>query len=228
MKRILDGKFLFLVGLLAAGWVMIGAASGSAATLILPLNLIFSGLTPPCSSPWGTATFTDVGSNKVELTLQANLSSCGGAFISKWYFNLDPALNPSSLSFSFVSKSGTFTNPSISTGVNAFKADGDGKFDIRFEFATKSGNRFDNTDSIKYSITGPSGFDALDFNFVSVPAGGEGTFRTAAHIQGFGDSGWAGDGPDVRRVPEPGTLALMGTAVAGALTVRVRRYRRTR
>ncbi len=228
-------KFLAVIAVAFAG-VLVAAGVTLATTITLPLNFVFSGSTPPCPSPWGTATFEDVTTNTVRLTLKVNLTGpgCTQAFISKWYFNLNPDLDPALLSFTFVEQTGTFTLLGISTGRDFDQADGDGLFDIRFDFATgPPGNRFDNTDQVIYDITypGPPGtLTALSFDFGSTPGGGRGTFRTAAHLQGLGidaeESGWAGDGPPPRKASEPGSLALMGTALAGVLTAGLRRRRR--
>lgn len=155
-----------------------------------------SGGTPPAgATPWLQAVFTDTAANTVQLTLSAgNLT--GSEFVSCWYFNLDPALTPTSLNFSETGSSGAFTGPTIQTGANGYKAGPDGKYDVLLGFSTAGGasSRFSGGDSITFTITGITGLTAQDFNFLSSPAGGSGPYSSAAHIQGIapGDgSGWA-------------------------------------
>ncbi|HSW46545.1 MAG TPA: PEP-CTERM sorting domain-containing protein [Phycisphaerae bacterium] len=179
------------------------------AAITLHNVLEFSGGTPPSGSPpWLTATFDDGGgSGLVVMTLIAtNLT--GDEFVSGWYLNLSPTLSPASLIFSAPTKVGSFTTPGISKGVNQFKADGDGKYDILFSFATSGGasSRFTSGDSIRYTVTGIASLTENDFDVLSFPAGGHGPFTMAAHVQGIGPggalSGWVA-------TPEPMTSALL-------------------
>jgi hypothetical protein len=90
-----------------------------------------SGSPPP---PWLTATFNDgVVSGSVQLTpVATNLVQ--DEFVSDWYLNLDPAHGPILLDITYALGGPEASN--ISTEVNAFEADGDGFFDILFEFPT--------------------------------------------------------------------------------------------
>jgi hypothetical protein len=187
------------------------------------LTTEFSGGTPPAgSTPWATATIDDSfgDANTVRLTMSAqNLT--GTEFISSWHFNLNPALNPTQLTFNQVSSGATVT--SVETGVDAFQADGDGRFDIRFNFQTSAGaGRLNDNETVVYDISYTSALTASAFDFGSAPGGGNGTFRSAAHVQSIGlngqDSGWIGDGvspPPPSGVPEPTSLLLVGLGIAG-------------
>src|SRR6185503_10467667 len=88
----------------------------------------------------------------------------------------------------------TLSNGAITEGVNAFKADGDGKYDVLFQFSTTPGDSFTGGEQISYLITGITGLDAMDFyRFLSLPAGGHGPFFAAGHVQAisYGEgSGW--------------------------------------
>ena len=204
-----------------------------AATLTLGLDTEFSGATPPASgtTPWVTATFDDSfgGPNTVRLTMTAdNLTGGGGGEnLELFHFNFDPSLDPTALTFSAVDNSAS--NPEnglgdngIFTGVNAFMANGDGNYDIVFNFPPPpggGGNRFTGGESVIYDITYTSAIDVNSFNFLSDDGGGQGTFLAAAHIQRINgnESGWIGV------VPEPSTAALVGL---GLMALARRRRRR--
>ena len=104
-------------------------------------------------------------------------------------------------------------------GQDANKADGDGWYDIYMAFDTSGGTKFEGTESIVFNITGGAGLNAESFNLESVPGGGNGTYVSAAHVQGisYGEgSAWIGDGsqPPPPSVPDGGsTLMLLGMAV---------------
>lgn len=210
------------------------AGSAHGAVITFSLTEEFSGGTPPEGTvppPWLTVTLDDGADDTdgiVTLTLAAtNLTDA--EFVSPWYLNLDPLLDPASLLFSSPTKTGTFDAPTISTGVNKFKADGDGKYDILFAFATadKDGgsHRFGVGDSVQYTVTGIASLTAASFNFLSALDGGYGPFLTAARVQSIGsggDSGWIATGY-VGGAPEPATLSLL--ALGGVALLARRRTR---
>jgi VPDSG-CTERM motif len=193
--------------------------SYNANALSFTLNTAFSG-----DQPDGTVKvdITDFALNTVQLTITSQLADPLAPLenMESLYLNLNPNYDPTSLLFAKTGGTGSFTDPLISTGTNAFKADGDGLYDILFAFAPP-GVRFDSTDSITYQVTRAAGLVAADFNELSAPAGGHGPFLAAAHIQntdGPQGSGWIA--PNGAHVPDGGaTVMLMGTALAclGAL-----------
>ena len=196
------------------------ATSTHAAILTFDHNFEFSGGSQPSgAAPWLRATFDDGGgSGSVTLTF-TGLNLVNQEFVRFTYFNLDPAINPASLSFSTPTKVGAFSDPTIATGTNAFQADGDGLYDIRIEFDNSPpANQFGPGEAVTYTITAP-GLTANSFNFLSAPAGGSGPFPTAAHVQGIGSSGqfsgWT------TQVPEPASLGL--TALGALAGLRRRR-----
>lgn len=212
-------KNKFLSATLGAG-LLVAATTASAA--VITLGEEFSGASDPSGTPpWLQATFTDVVGG-VQLTL-ASLLQDPAEFVDEWMFNLDPTLDPTALSIAYQSRTGSFgSNPVVSTGVNAFKADGDGFYDIRFVFdKAPPSDRFGNTDSVTYLISGITGLDAADFLFWD-QGGSKGDFMSAAHIQGIApdgqNSGWIGgdDGSlPPEQIPEPGMLFLMGAGLLG-------------
>lgn len=176
-----------------------------------------SGVSPEGSPPWLRATVTDAGANTVTLTL-STVNFSASEFVSGWYFNLNPVDSATSLNIVQTSSSGVFSSPTIQTGRDAFKADGDGKYDMLFSFAT-SGDRFATGDSVTFTITGINGLQASDFDFLSAPAGGHGPFVAAAHIQGISSSysGWVDPTTHTTRdspVPDnSATIVLLGISL---------------
>jgi hypothetical protein len=204
--------------------------------IIMSLDDEFSGGTNPAgATPWLTATFQDIGGGTVRLTMDA-ANLVGTEFIDEWHFNLNPALTPTSLAFAAVDVSDV-GSVSINTGVDAFQADGDGKFDIQFDFPSPAGaGRFTSGESVVYDITysGVGTFSESSFNFVSAPGGGNGSFHTAAHVQGIGASGsfsgWIGNESPPRvetgsdPVPESATFVIWSILIAITGLVTSRRH----
>jgi hypothetical protein len=196
--------------------LLLPATTTQAATLTLGLDIEFSGAQAPGGvAPWVTATFDDATGDptSVLLTMSATglMGGANGEYMAEMTFNLDPALDPTLLSFVEVDVADVGTTV-VNTGVNAFMSDGDGDFDIQFDFPPPPGQpagRFTGGDQMIYEIFYAGGnIDASSFNFFSDEGGGQGTFLAAAHIQnttgaGSGGSGWIGV------VPEPGTGALV-------------------
>ncbi len=188
-----------------------------ATTITFTIDTEFSGGTDSSGDP--VAIFDDGGgSGSVTLTLDLTNLTTSGEFVDAWYFNFDPSLNLSLLSFSY---GGSSSGPAatVSVGTDAFKADGDGYFDILFDFPPPPGSvHFDAGEVVVYTITSSQPITAQSFNFTSAPGGGNGTFGSAAHVQGIGpdnqDSGWVG-GDGGTQLPIPSTGLLLGIGLIG-------------
>jgi len=188
----------------------------------------FSGAAPAASnSVWMGADFRDISAGTVQLTV-SNLNLTGAENVDQLYLNLNPALDPTKLQFTFVSGSGGFDLPSIMEGTNAFKADGDGEYDILFNFThnSNSQHQFTQGEYFTFDITGITGLTAADFAYLSFPDGGVGPFYAAAHIQRIGSaslSGWisADMVTPITPIPEPSAAAIIAIALSLYIAVRL-------
>jgi hypothetical protein len=207
-----------------------GAVAALAALLVLPapagaagfvyqFDTVFgaSSVAPGGAAPWLQATFADA-TGGVLLTL-SNVSLTVTEKTEVVAFNLNPSLDPAGLTFALQSSVGSFTSPTISTGVDAFRADGDGYYDIALQFDIGGGasTTFNNGESLTYLLAGIPGLTASDFEYLSTASGGGGPFYAAAHVQGTGSgnvSAWAEPnlGPLPLPVPEPAASALLSLA----------------
>lgn len=191
-----------------------------AGIITMDLNHTFSGIGPASGVlPWLNAQFDDHGSlGSVTITLSASHLT-GTEYVSGWYVNLDPAMDPTALVFSAPVKTGAFDDPSVGTGVNAYKADGDGHFDILFGFATYDGapTRFGAGDSCQITVSGIPTLSASSFSYKSnPPATG---YYSAAHVQAIGAdslSGWI-SATSANEVPEPAAFVPVIFGIAGML-----------
>jgi len=229
MKRKLLLLLLFGIAISLAGILPTPAS----ASLIIPLNFEYSGGTPPSgSTPWITATFDSIQSDTdtVRLTMEAD-NLIGSEFISKWYFNLNPALDPNDIvadNFSFTRVSGA----GLEKGIDAFKAGPDGMFDLLFDFPIPNGgsaDRFEGGDKVALDLTLAGGLVPSDFNFLSAPgneSGDKGPFLSAAHIQSIGGgSGWIAPNPNPNPVPEPASMLLVSAGLIGLAGFGRRRFK---
>ena len=116
----------------------------------------------------------------------------------------------------------------IDIGENLYMADGDGFYDINFDFPPPPGtDKFWSGEESVWLISYTGDIDVHSFDFGS-EGGSKGSFTSAAHVQGIDgdpDSGWIGSGDDTPPpppVPEP-TAALVFGIGAALMGTRARR-----
>jgi hypothetical protein len=223
MKRSIKGFFTAIA--IAGLWV--GASMNASANIdwFFGPGGAFTG-TGPNSSDWLQAELSQAGANSVSVTLTwlnvptgtklvANGGDNGGFYMN--YIG-----NPSAL---------TFTMPSgltPTTGEDAFKADGDGLYDILI--GTDSAFTAGTVNTISFTING-TGITPASFDTSSTGAPGNGTtWLAAAHIGGYGNSVWTGaiTSSGTPQVPEPATVlaGLLLLLPFGASAARVIRSRK--
>lgn len=212
------------LGILVAA---LAATSAFADTVTISLDREFSGgANPSGPAPWLTATFTDTGANTVRLDLNRATTMGPTEFISKWLFNLNPVMAPTSLTIA--QDSGPTSTWSLRSGSDTqaqFRGDGGSYFDVLFEFANSGAQRFDGDFTLaSYTITG-SGLTAQMFNDLGVGAGNSPNgLYTAAHVQAIGnDSGWVTGGIVLVPLPSAAWTGMAGLGLAGVVVARRRK-----
>ena len=195
------------------------AGQSSAAIATIDYNIEYTGAQAPVgASPWLRLTLDDHGgTGSVDLKVEA-LNLTGNEFVTEFLLNLDPSLNPANLVFSAPTKTGTFANPTIGKGTDAFGGGGGSLFDINIGFDNAPpSDRFGAAEAVLYTLT-LAGLNVASFDFKSTGANAQ---TVSAHVQGIGPddegSGWL-----TNIVPEPTSLA----AVAGLGMIVARRARR--
>lgn len=200
--------------------VLVASASASAAVVSYPLGFVFDGTVPPAApAPWATLSFNDGGGTGSVLLTVTTAGLSAGEFISSLSLNLDPTLNPASLTFTPGAAAG-FTLPSVSAAANGHSADGGGLFDVEFNFASgPPAARFSGGDTYTVTIAGIPTLTASSFGFVSSLPAPSGQQLVAAHVQSIAVPG--GTASAWITVPEP--TSLLALAGLGAMALRRRR-----
>ena len=184
---------------------------------------------PEGTPPWLSATFTDIDASTIRLRLSVD-DLPEPQFVVGFYFNFNPTLDPSLLNFDYVSGVQTATEPEV--GTDAFKASGDGLYDIYISFPTaNNGLRFTDGEYSEYDIcyngTLPTGTSLVDqFHVLATPDGGYGPYYTAGRVQGLPNeqSTWlygTQQEPGENVVPEPSSVVML--LVLAGLSLLVRR-----
>ena len=192
----------------------------TAAVVTFDYTESFGAVSPDGPAPWATAVFDDgdtVGSVTLTMSVAATVNL---ADVTAMYFNLDPVMDPTLLGFTRESGTGpTAATTNILMGVDNFQADGDGRYDILFDFPPPPGQqaaRFNAGEDLVYTITG-TGLTADSFNFFAAPGGGFGPYLSVARFQQTGPlqegSDWVG------AVPVPAAVWLFGSGLLGLVGV---------
>lgn len=206
------------------------SAPAKAATVSFDYGISFGAVAPDGPTPYATAVFDDGGSaGSVTLTLSLS-AFIGQADAKGFYFNLDPLLDPTDLSFSRTGGDGPVAKDiEVNTGIDAFQADGDGIYDIWFDLPPPPGNqakRFNAGEFLEFEITGIASLTVDDFDYLATPGGGATPpFLSVVRFVSTGTSGegsdWVGaegvQGPS--EVPVPAAFWLFASGLLGLLGI---------
>jgi len=224
MKRTV--KFwTFLSAVLAVAASPMCADSLAQGDLLFELNQVYAGsASPPGTPPWPTATFQNLGSNSVQLTMDySGVTSGSTEYVSSWFFNFNPDLDLFALDL--VPQPGTVEAiPSI--GPDGETAGDNLKFDIKFSF---SDNTFTAGNTSVNLVSSTDLIDASSFDFLSTNNNDpvSTNYYSTANILGIagGLNSWVaaataqtpspGPSPGPSPVPEPATMILLGCGLAG-------------
>jgi hypothetical protein len=215
----------FLLTALAVAASPVCADSLAQGDLLFELNLVYVGsATPQGTPPWLTATFQNLGTNSVQLTMNySGVTSGSTEYVSSWFFNFNPDLDL----FALVIDSQPGTVEAIpSYGPDGETAGDNLKFDIKFSFSDTAFTA-GNTSVILISSTDL--IDASSFDFLSTNNNNpvSTNYYSAANILGIagGLNSWVaaataqtpspGPSPGPSPVPEPATMILLGCGLGG-------------
>jgi len=214
----LKGAFgrLVLVGALFISFIAQGQ--------VFQIGTVLNGASPSSSPPWITATFTTLFPGTVSLSLAAHLTTAT-EFIGEIGLNLRPGISPASLLFtqnsgpSFSSLNQPVAEDSANLPGGGVQAAG---LDLVIIWPSGGGQpqRFDGSDVVSLTITGPPSLAPEDFFYYNKLGNLTGPVLIGAHVQGIPATGGATTSAAIiQTIPEPGAapLVLCGLVTAAWL-----------
>jgi hypothetical protein len=206
-------KFILFLSVLA----FVCSFATSTHALEFDYNYAYTGTSPSGPAPWLNVTFENMGTSTqgkkiVRITFEA-LHLKPGEFVTDWYFNINPSIDLTKLSYSqLYGPEATF-----SFGQDQYKSPGDGKYDMKVSFSSSQNGRFGSDGDASFQIESPdTSFGMASFNFSSTPDTGDGkSYLSAAHVQGLAYGEGSGVVVPIKLVPEPGTMLLLGLGLIG-------------
>jgi hypothetical protein len=214
LGRIRYGR-AFAAAALTAFLVASPVMPASANTVTFDLDTLFGGSsTPTGSAPWITATFTDVGKNRVRLTLRA-VDLSGHEFIGKDGFLFELLTLPKNLQALFLS--GRHGNFSFDLK-RRFRAHGEGQFDAMLSFFP--GTRLTPSHTTSVWVLSGKGLSTSD---ILANSNTSGVLLAASFMQGIGkphpnglrSAAWISQNSQTSPVPLPSSVWLLAGALVG-------------
>ncbi len=171
-----------------AGVALETAETKARATVeFLHLDYVFTGTSPARPSPALRARFeAGLAANTVRVTLDATQLT-GPESLSGWYLNLNPRINPASLTFRLVATAAHPASSDRGNVASALEADGAGFYDLYLDFPPPPGTfsaKFTSGEKIIVDVYRAEGLTTSDFllqSFSSEP-GSNRTHSSAAHV----------------------------------------------
>ena len=233
---------ILLTGLLL-GLTHLGSAHAAIVTYEYSTVFSHGSVAPHGATPYATAVFDDEDvAGSVLLTISV-APTVGTADLARAYFNINPAYTlPSGWgvdrwpvqvgdwTITRTDASGNLAWTAVGLGRDNYRADGDGIYDLLFDFPPPPGNnkhRLSAGESVTYLIE-YAGLTALDFFHLAEVGGPHGPFYTALHFINTGPYGhgraWVAG--TATPVPLPGALVLLGSALLAGWPLRRRLTRK--
>lgn len=208
----------FVSAAIGIGAPLVTTLPATAAVLSLEYNAAgaFGATRPAGPDPFMTGVFDDGGTpGSVVLTITV-AATVDTADVTGIFFNLDPALDPTSLVFTRTGGTGpTAGDIDVTTGVNNQDDPPSSGYDIGIDLPPPPGQqaaRFNAGETLIFSITGIASLTADDFNFLNNDDS-PGPFVSTSRWQDTVGGGSDKIGAAV--VPLPGAAWLFISAIAG-------------